>query len=63
MATVTDPKSGVTASVTQCRSCRALIYWGFTASGKSCPFNVEDGAPTTISHFTTCPHAKTWSKR
>lgn len=64
MSTVTDPKTGNTAAVTTCRSCNAPVYWGFTARGKRCPFNVgEDGVATEISHFTTCPQAGRWSKR
>jgi hypothetical protein len=63
MATVTDPKNGVTAVVTTCRSCRAPVYWGYTAKGKRCPYDVVDGAATEISHFATCPQAKQWTKR
>jgi hypothetical protein len=52
-----------TAPVTQCRSCGALIWWGRTAAGKRCCFDVVDGARTAITHFSTCPDARGWSKR
>lgn len=51
-----------------CRSCGAQIVWFKTAQGKNIPVNaetVEPGdeqleLPRHISHFATCPHAKTW---
>ena len=63
MTTVTDPKSGVTAAVHECRSCHAPVYWGFTEKGKRCPYDVVDGTATRTSHFTTCPQAQAWSKK
>lgn len=63
MTTVTDPKTGVTALVKPCKSCNAPVYWGFTAKGKRCPYDVVDGEATEASHFTTCPQANGWSKR
>jgi len=49
--------------IAYCRSCGAEMVWGKTAAGKACPFDVIDGKPTHISHFSTCPDAKRWSKR
>jgi hypothetical protein len=51
------------ARVEHCRSCGALIWWGKTAAGKSNPFDVVDGARTAVTHFSTCPQAREWSKR
>lgn len=51
------------AVIQHCRSCGALVWWGKTGKGKPCPFDVVDGARTAISHFSTCPDAKQWSKR
>lgn len=63
MTVVTDPKTGVSAHVTECRSCQAPVYWGFTTKGKRCPMNVVDGEATDVSHFTTCNDPKRWSKK
>jgi len=52
-----------TAPKVHCRSCGALIWWGKTSSGKDCPFDVKDGARTAVSHFATCPQARTWTRR
>lgn len=49
--------------VAHCRSCNAPVWWGETAAGKRCPFDVIDGARTQQSHFATCPQAVGWSKR
>lgn len=46
-----------------CRSCGHAIWWGTTLAGKRCPFDVEHGQPTTITHFSTCPQARSWTKR
>jgi hypothetical protein len=51
------------ARVQHCRSCGALIWWGKTPVGKLCPFDVVDGARTAVTHFSTCPQARDWSKR
>jgi len=51
------------ARIEHCRSCGALIWWGKTAAGKSNPFDVQDGARTAVTHFSTCPQASTWSRR
>ncbi len=45
-----------------CKSCKAPVVWGVTASGQRCPFDVVDGVATETSHFRTCPHAKAWGK-
>jgi hypothetical protein len=58
----------------KCRSCGAPIWWGYTKTGKRCPFNVAlKGIDRTteqpvyemteISHFTTCKDAKMWTRR
>jgi hypothetical protein len=44
---------------TKCRSCGAVIIWGKTPNGKSCPFDLATGE----SHFKTCPQAAGWSKK
>ena len=65
----TVPK-GTKAS--QCRSCKALIYWIKTPNDKNMPVDCEvtggeeptaeyDG--TGVSHFETCEDAKTFSGR
>jgi hypothetical protein len=56
------------ASISHCRSCGGRIWWGRTAAGKRCPFDVhiEDltrPVRTTITHFSTCPDARNWGKR
>jgi hypothetical protein len=64
MAIVTDPRTGRRALIMACRSCNKPVYWGYTAKGKRCPYDVtEDGEPTEVSHFTTCNDPKRWSKR
>lgn len=63
MSTVKNPLTNTTTLVMPCRSCGQSVYWGFTAKGKRCPYDVVDGEATTVSHFTTCPDAKQWSKR
>jgi len=61
MAVVTDPMSGVSAFVAACRVCRAPVYFGYTPAGKRCPFDVVDGEPTRVSHFTTCAKVREWT--
>jgi hypothetical protein len=39
-----------------------MIAWGDSPTGKRTPYDVVDGQPTTVSHFTTCPDAKAWSR-
>lgn len=50
--------SGVTidqdAPIQRCRVCPAQIWFGRTAAGRSCPFDVVDGERTAITHFSTC---------
>ena len=59
------------APIQRCRSCGAPIWWGVTAGGRRCPFDVHlaetswtRGAAerTAITHFSTCPDARGWSK-
>jgi hypothetical protein len=51
------------APIRHCESCGALIWWGFTATRKRNPFDVIDGARTAVTHFSTCPQAREWSRR
>ena len=46
-------------TVERCRSCGAPVEWRLTAKGKPCPYD----AGTDVSHFSTCPGAKRWSKK
>lgn len=52
-----------TAFISHCRSCGAPIWWGKTPAGKRNPFDVQGDARTAVTHFSTCPQAKDWSKR
>jgi hypothetical protein len=56
-----EPTTGT--RIEQCRSCQAPIWWGRTRNNKPCPYDVIDGQPTLESHFGSCPHSKTWSKK
>lgn len=58
MTVVTDPRTGSSALVKPCKLCNAPMYFGFTDAGRRCPFDVVDGEPTRISHFTTCPNVR-----
>lgn len=60
MTTVTNPLTHVTTLVLPCRVCSQPVYFGFTAKGKRCPYDVIDGEPTTTSHFTTCTKVDVW---
>ena len=51
------------ARIEHCRSCGAPVWWGRTAKGKACPLDVQSGERTAVSHFSTCPQAKDWTKR
>lgn len=55
--TYTEPKDAI-----PCRSCGAPIIFVRTAKGKLNPINA-DGPDRGVSHFTTCPDAKTWRKK
>ncbi len=44
------------AQPTECRSCKALIYW-IKPKDKPMPVN-----PDGVSHFATCPQAGKWRK-
>lgn len=62
-----------------CRSCGAAIVWAETVRGKRMPLDAEylvlrtQGSPiegrvveyvdSASSHFSTCPQAKSWSRR
>lgn len=50
-------------AIVQCQSCKAPIYWGLTANGKRCPYNVIEGRATNESHFKTCPNSSDHSKK
>ena len=63
MTTVADPRTGVQRLVVTCRSCGAEMYFGVTAKGRRCPFDIQDGEPTETSHFTSCPQARAWSRK
>jgi hypothetical protein len=47
-----------------CRSCGAMVVFRKTKNDKWCPMDVDlkTGAETAISHFSTCPNAKSWSR-
>lgn len=60
MTTVTDPRTNASALVKPCKLCGAPMYFGYTEAGKRCPYDVVDGEPTRVSHFTTCPKVGTW---
>jgi hypothetical protein len=51
------------ARIEYCRSCGAAVWWGRTAAGKPNPFDVVEGRRTAVTHFSTCPQARQWSKR
>jgi hypothetical protein len=51
------------ARVQACRSCGKPIWWGKTAAGKACCFDVYGRERTAITHFSTCPDAKLWTKK
>lgn len=55
----------------QCRSCKAVVFWIETGSGKKMPIDcdVDGGAEPSarsggqgVSHFVTCPDRDTWRK-
>lgn len=51
------------APLERCRSCGQWVWWGKTARGKANPFDVTNGVRTKVTHFSTCPDAKAWSKK
>jgi hypothetical protein len=62
MATVKDPETGRDALLQLCRVCFKQIYFGYTAKRRRCPYDVdENGEPTRVSHFTTCPNVRQWT--
>lgn len=71
-----DVPAGTQAS--ECRSCKATVYWIVTPSGKRMPVDCEvdggyspfKGVPgdgeqdgSGVSHFATCPQAAQWRQR
>ncbi|MDE2105017.1 MAG: hypothetical protein KGL39_47705 [Patescibacteria group bacterium] len=59
-----------------CRSCGAPIVWGKTQLGKPCPYDLDavtggivmvprktPGADPRQSHFSSCPNARSHSKK
>lgn len=63
MTTIANPLTRVTTPVLPCRVCHQPVYFGFTAKGCRCPYDVVDGEATTISHFTTCAKVDDWKDR
>jgi len=63
MATVIDPRTGRAALIMPCRSCNRPVFFGLTAAGKRCPYDVVDGEPTGESHFRTCTEPQKWSRK
>lgn len=51
------------AKIERCRSCGHAIWWGKTAAGRPCPFDVVGLERTAVTHFSTCLTPKLWSKR
>ena len=50
--------TGTVGYPTECKSCHARIVWGLTKNGKRAPFDLNG-----MSHFTTCPDARKWTKK
>jgi hypothetical protein len=61
--TLSGVEVDATAPVQHCKVCGALIWFGLTRAGKRCPFDVVDGARTTITHFSTCPEVRQFERR
>lgn len=61
MAVVKDPLTDASALVIACRVCKAPVYFGYTEKGRRCPYDVVDGEPTRVSHFTTCTNVREWT--
>lgn len=61
------PKGGFvvdqSARIEACRSCGQAIWWGKTANKKTNPYDVVGTLRTGVSHFSTCPDAKHWSRK
>lgn len=63
--------------VSECRSCQMEIVWLKTKAGKTMPVDAskeavmraemgllwESGVAGLVSHFETCPQAKSWSRK
>ena len=59
---------GAEVPISRCRSCAAPIWWGTTAKGKRCPFDVHtldsvDVVASNTSHFRTCKDARDWTRK
>jgi|SRR6516164_1829187 hypothetical protein len=52
----------VQAPIQHCLACGALIWFGLTKKGKACPFDVVDGARTTVTHFSTCREVRQFER-
>lgn len=48
-----------------CKSCGADVIWVKTPKGNSMPIDPpeDDQGSKAVSHFATCPDAKTWRTR
>lgn len=51
------------APIQRCKACPAQIWFGRTAAGKPCPFDVVDGVKTAITHFSTCPGVRQFERK
>jgi hypothetical protein len=60
MTAIKNPLTGAMTLVLPCRVCGQPVYFGFTAKGKRCPYDVVDGEASTTSHFTTCSEIDRW---
>lgn len=60
MAHIVDPKDGTLRLVSPCRVCLQPIYFGTSERGRRCPYDVVNGQPTRVSHFTTGACVKAW---
>jgi hypothetical protein len=47
-----------------CAGCHARVEWWHTSSGTLMPMNeMPDGNSEAVTHFATCPYAKSFRKR
>jgi hypothetical protein len=62
-ATMKEPEPEVVAR-RPCRACGKPLVFVKTASGKLAPMEAdEQGQPTAVNHFTTCPRAGEFTRR
>jgi len=52
-----------TATIQACRSCGKPIWFGKTAAGRVCPFDVIGRERTAQTHFSTCKTPELWSRK